>query len=53
MTTLEVALVLGLALGAYWAWQNWPAISFALRHPGLVSAGSDIASGLSGLGVLS
>jgi len=53
MTTLETALFCALALGALWAWQNRAAISFALRNPTLVGAGSDIASGLSGLGVLS
>jgi len=53
MTNLEIALVAGLMLGAFWAWQNWPAISFALSHPTVVTGGSELVSGLSGLGVLS
>ena len=53
MNTLEVALLCALALGAFWAWQNRAAISFAVRNPALVAAGGDIASGLSGLGVIS
>jgi|GEM_PF-6434366 len=53
MTTLEAALLCALVLVAFWAWQNRAALSFALRNPSLVAAGSDIATGLSGLGVIS
>lgn len=53
MTTLETVLVLALAFCVFWAWQNWPAILFAVENPTLVTAGGNIASGLYGLGVIS
>ena len=53
MTRLEAVLLAVVFLGALWAWDNRVAIAAIATHPGLVSAGSDVAAGLAGLGVIS